>query len=254
MDPYLEDPDIWADFHTSLFGELKKDLNQILPPGYQAKIDRYIWIHEPEAGERILLGKPDNFIVEKGPTAQPPQVGIVATLAAPASIVLPAIRHEGNRYLKIIDRKRQRVVTVIEILSPCNKYAGIDRDAYLLKRSEYLATGVNLIEMDFLRGGPRLPWGEQPPPPATYYIMISRRWEFPHAGVWPISEREPLPSIPIPLEQTVAEPLVDMQACFTKVYAGGRYENEIDYTQPPSPALTEPDASWAAQLTKGKVL
>lgn len=59
MDPYLENPDIWSGFHTPFFVELMTGLNEILPPNYQAKVDRYLWIHEPEAEERILLGNLD---------------------------------------------------------------------------------------------------------------------------------------------------------------------------------------------------
>jgi len=32
------------------------------------------------------------------------------------------------------------------------------------------------------------------------------------------------------------------------VYKAGRYERELEYSQPPTPALREPDATWARQL------
>src|SRR5436305_1233328 len=99
MDPYLEDPGIWPDFHTTFYVELKRSLNRILPPGYMAKIDRYVWIHEPSAQERIRLGKPDTYVAKTSDVE--PQGDKVRTLSAPATIVLPAVRREGNRYLKI---------------------------------------------------------------------------------------------------------------------------------------------------------
>jgi hypothetical protein len=34
MNPYLEDPDIWPDFHTTLFVEIRAELNRRLPAGY----------------------------------------------------------------------------------------------------------------------------------------------------------------------------------------------------------------------------
>jgi Protein of unknown function (DUF4058) len=188
MDPYLEDPGSWSDFHTTFYVELKRGLNRILPPGYMAKIDRYIWIHEPSAQERIRLGKPDTY-VSKHPDQAGQQRDKVATAQAPVTIVLPAVRQEGSRYLKILDAKNHRVVTVVEILSPANKNVGIDRDAYLMKRNEYFATGVNVIEIDLLRSGPRMPWGEEPPPRGDYYVMVCRASEFPSGNLVPFGSR-----------------------------------------------------------------
>jgi hypothetical protein len=246
MDPYLEQPGTWSDFHATFYVEIKAALNTILPPGFVARSDQYIWIHEPAAHDRMLLGKPDAYVAE-------PHAGVASragtALAAPATIVLPAVRREGNRYLKILDVHHHRVVTVLEVLSPSNKESGPDREAYLMKRNEYLATGVNLIELDLLRGGQRMPWGDAAPPTTDYYVMISRAWEFPKAGIWAFTLREPLPPIPIPLAADAAEPTLDLQTCFDHAFARGRYETEIDYRRPPALPLTENDAQWANRLT-----
>ena len=69
MNPYLEEPGTWSDFHTSLYGTIKERLNATLPPGYAARLDRYVWIHEPEADERTLLGEPDVFVIESETSA-----------------------------------------------------------------------------------------------------------------------------------------------------------------------------------------
>jgi len=205
MDPYLEDPDIWSGFHTPLFVELMQQLNEILPTGYQAKVGM---------SQGAVHGVSERW-------------------------------HEGNRYVKVLDRARNRVVTVIEVLSPSNKTTGQDREAYLMKRNEYLGAGVNVVELDLLRGGQRMPWGESQPPDASYYIMVSRNWEFPRAGVWPLSLRDTLPFIPIPLAENVAELVLPLQECFDAAYRKGRHADEIDYTQLPNPPLSEVDAPWA---------
>jgi hypothetical protein len=249
MDPYLEQPGTWSDFHATFYVEIKATLNTILPPGFVARSDQYVWIHEPAADERMLLGKPDTYVAQPGP-GEASAHG--TALAAPRTIILPAVRREGNRYLKIIDVHRHHVVTVLEVLSPSNKNPGPDREAYLIKRGEYLATGINLIELDLLRGGQTMPWGEESPP-TGYYAMIYRAWEFPKAGIWTFSVREPLPTIPIPLVEDQAEPMLDLQRCFDQAYERGRYETEIDYRQPPALPLPEDDARWAAELLQSKV-
>jgi hypothetical protein len=251
MDPYLEQEGTWSDFHTTFFMTIRKRLNATLPHGYVARIDRYVWIHEPEARDRILLGKPDVYVAESDRGKKGESVGTL--LKAPAVSILPAIRKEGERYLKVLDLQRRRVVTVVEILSPSNKQPGANRDAYLMKRNEYLATGVNLIELDLLRSWPRMPMGEPSPPPAPYYVLVQKAWEWPRLDIWPISLRQALPPLPVPLDREVAEVTLDLQSCFAEAFAEGRYREEFDYRQPPAPPLQEPDATWAREWITEKL-
>ena len=66
MDPYLEDPWLWPDFHLTFVVGLRAELNRRLPTGYVARADRYVWVQEPETEERKRLGKPDVFITGEG--------------------------------------------------------------------------------------------------------------------------------------------------------------------------------------------
>jgi hypothetical protein len=233
MDPYLEEPSLWPDVHTSLLVEVRTALNAILPERYGAFIDCYVWLHEPDA-----------YIVACEPTAGEATVAI----PAPAVVTLPAMQRQGQRYLRIIDRRNRRVVTVLELLSPSNKEAGLDRENYLTKRNEYLAAGTNLVEIDLLRWGQRLPLGEPNPAPADYYVLVSRAAEFPRAGIWPFSVRDPLPPILVPLNPEDQPVTLDLKACLDLVYDKARYDLELDYSVPPVPPLREPDAAWARQL------
>src|SRR3712207_5549758 len=144
MDPYLEQPDLWPDFHLTLVIAMRAVMNASLPPGYAASADRYVWIHEPEAAQRARAIRPDVDIVQERDTGAS---GGTAVITAPCTVVLPVVRHEGNKYLKIVDSRSKHLVTVIELLSPANKRPGLDRDAYLTKRIDYLAAGVNLVEL-----------------------------------------------------------------------------------------------------------
>ncbi len=38
MDPYIEDPEIWSDFHSNLATEIQGQLNPIIGPGYVARL------------------------------------------------------------------------------------------------------------------------------------------------------------------------------------------------------------------------
>lgn len=248
MDPYLEEPNLWPDVHSTLIIEMKGHLNELLPRNYQATVDKYVWIHEPDAESRTRLVKPDVRVSQFGAQpAVPNQPASVMT--APATIVLPAIRREGSKYLKIADLNTQRLVTVIELLSPSNKSAGPDRDAYLTKRIDYLTAGVNLIEIDLLRAGGRLPLGDVDAREFDYYVMVCRPAQMPSAGFWSFTVRDHFPDFPIPLAPTESDVAFNLRPCLDRTYQISKYEMNVDYHQPAVPPLSPVDAEWARTLT-----
>ncbi len=245
MDPYLEDPWIWPDFHLTFAVALRTELNRLLPAGYVALVDRYVWVQEPETDEYKRLGKPDEFLTGEGASKGPPAA---AAVVAPVEITLPSQTDKGVPYVKLVDRMHRRLVTVIELLSPANKASGKDRDAYLMKQREYLASDVNLVEMDLLRKGERLPWIASSVPATDYYVMVSRASKRPLALVWPFSVRESLPTIAIPLTERDGDVALALGTCMNQVYDSAGYARELDYARPPNPPLDEPDATWARQM------
>jgi hypothetical protein len=245
MDPYLEDPAIWSDFHGTFLMTIRAALNKELPIHYVARWDRYVWVDEPDSGAPRVIGRPDVFIADAtGPREGTEQL---AVLAAPATVTLPVVEPKGKPYLKIIDTRGHRLVTVIELLSPANKSAGKDREAYLAKREDYFRAKINLVEMDLLRSGQRPPVAG-PLPSAHYYIVVSRAIDYPRAGVWPLSVRDPLPPIPIPLAPEDPQVQIPLRPCLDRAYDEGRFGEEINYNHPPVPPLSEPDATWAHEL------
>jgi hypothetical protein len=246
MDPYLEAQPFWRPLHANLITAMQGELKKRVPRTYSVWSDVYIWLHEPDARTRTRKFEPDVFLAaEPGGLATKSRL---TRMAAPATSLLPAIRRKGNRYLRIMEARSQRVVTVIELLSPANKAPGDDREAYLAKRKEYLATGTNLVEIDLHRAGRRMPLGKPPPPEADYYALICRAIDFPETAIWPFSIRDPLPEIPIPLKPEDGFVKLPLQACFNFAYDIGPYDNEVDYARGPKVPLKRTDASWAKKL------
>jgi hypothetical protein len=243
MDPYLEDPAVWSDFHGSFLLSIRAELNTRLPEGYVARWDRYVWVDEPEDDETVTLVRPDVFVTRAHDQSND-EASVV--LAAPTMAILPQFEPKGKGFLKIVDAKGKRVVTVVEMLSPTNKAPGKDRNAYLEKRQEYFRTGTNLVEIDFLRGGVRPPI-EGKRAPADYYILVSAAVDFPRAGIWPLTIRDPLPPIPVPLDPGVEPVVVPLQPCFERCYHEARFWEDIDYNLAPEPPLGEVDAIWSQQ-------
>ena len=239
MNPYLEHRTVWHDFHEAFLPAMREALSQQVRPNFFIRIDEHVYIHELSADERLLVGRGDVTVHQIG---QPQIVSDVATVEAPSKVRLPAVDIEQVSFLEIVDREEQRVVTVIELLSPSNKRPGPDREQYIAKRSELLRNWVNFVELDLLRGGPRMPM--ELLPECDYCALVSRWRERPDAGVWPIRLREPLPTIPIPLEPPFPDAMLDLQAVLHRVYDAAGYEDYVYRTQP-EPPLPAVDDEWA---------
>lgn len=242
MNPYLEQADVWHDFHESFMPAAREALAPQLDPNYIAKIDEHIYIHDIESGGREFLGRADVGVV---PVRGEGDEAIAAVLDSPARVRLPDVDREGVAFLEIRDRRNRALVTVVELLSPANKRPGEDRRQYLTKRNQLIANGVNLVEIDLLRGGPRMPMHDLPP--CDYCAVVARPEEWPDAAVWPIALRDPLPPLPVPLRSGEPHATLDLRALLDRLYDAANYRAFI-YDGTPEPPLSPDDAAWAAKF------
>lgn len=250
MDPYLEGL-LWPDVHGSLIYTIRAALAASVPEGYFANIDQYVWLAEGEPEKLTRRGQPD-AIVSNGPSSFRQTARNAIAVAEPTThIRLPMPKRvQRKRYIRLIDAEDRSVVTVIELLSPSDKLPKKDRSHYLAKRDEYLAAGVNLVEIDLLRKGHRVPVGTPDPPEADYYILTSKAVDYPTADLWAFTVRDRIPVFPVPLKPEDNAIPLDLRACLDKAYDESRYGAHIDYTQAAEPALRTPDAEWANELLK----
>ena len=52
MDPYIEDPEVWSDFHGGLADEMRAQLNSVLQPRYVARLTPRVTYDIIEVAER----------------------------------------------------------------------------------------------------------------------------------------------------------------------------------------------------------
>jgi hypothetical protein len=246
MNPYLENPEIWGDFHQAFISAAREALAAQVDPDYVVRIDAHIYLHEPPHDSAQFFGRSDVAVSDR---RVPAPAGGGVSLVAPAQVTLPAVDVERISFLEIRDRRNRYVVTVVEVLSPSNKHAGADRDQYLTKRGQLLASRAHFVEIDLLRGGPRMPMHDLPA--CDYYAMVSRVAERWRAGVWPIRLHDPLPTIPIPLSEPHGDASLDLQATLHRVYDAAKYETDI-YDGQPQPSLSPDDAVWARQFVPAR--
>ena len=249
MDPYIEAPRIWSDFHNGLADEIRAELNRRIRPSYFAALTPYVTYDTIEVKQRQTETKTHGMYpdvgVWKGASPQPGGVAVAdlvettpvestVLLEVPLELFSVEIRTVGDEIL----------VTSIEILSPVNKQRS--HDAYLdyqRKRRDLLRSSAHLLELDLLRGGVRPPL-QQAVPEAPYYVMLSKATARPHVKVWPIPLNAHLPVIPVPLLEPDPDVLIDLGAIAASVYERGGYDARIDYHEPvPPPALREEEAA-----------
>ncbi len=243
MNPYLENEDVWQDFHDSMIPAMRDGLIAQIGPDYIIKIEHHLYIHELPADERYFLGIAD-IGISKSETSEN-RATATAAILSPQIGTLPSIEIEKQLFLEIRDKGKRELITVIELLSPTNKKHGPDREQYLAKRGMILQSRTNLVEIDLLRGWERMPLDEVSE--SDYCVVVSRAEDRPRFNYWPIGLREPLPVVPIPLRIDDANVMLDLQSILHEVYDRAGYGRRI-YTEMPMPHLCLEDAAWAAAL------
>ncbi len=253
MDPYLEDPTLWPDLHQSLITYIRDILQPTVRPRYHVRIGERLYVVEPPRGIY-----PDVSILRRGPAPAMPGVATMMTPDAPVLVRMPP-EETRQVFVEIVDLTRGgQVVTVIEVLSPTNKTSGDGRDEYRRKQKEVLASAVSLMEIDLLRFGAHTvmaPEHSLHALPAWHYLVaLSRANQRDQVAVYPISMRQRLPRVAIPLTDPDPDVVLDLQAVFERCYDNGAYSDLLDYTRPPQEPLAEQDAAWADTLLREKGL
>jgi hypothetical protein len=148
MDPYLEPH--WLDVHSSLATGARDALNQQLPDDLVASVEERVAIEADAGSEHVY--SPDVSVTEP--------VGVVTTVveqpgrgavAAPYRLVAQ-VEPMTERSVQITEAGTDRLVTVIEFVSPANKRGG-GLQAFRDKRARLLASDVNFVEVDLIRAG-----------------------------------------------------------------------------------------------------
>ncbi|MDX1966197.1 MAG: DUF4058 family protein [Planctomycetaceae bacterium] len=246
MDPLIESMnDCWMEFHSHFVIAIAEVLVPRVRPNYEVRAERQVYITDDEEALMFQI-RPDVHIADAGHGWRDYARAGEATLDAHRRTVLLEEPQEQT-FLKIIDGSDRRVVTVIELLSPTNKAAGNGSLSYLQKRIHVGRTRTNLVELDLLRGGKRLPTTE-PLPPTDFAAYVSRAGEFPDADVYVWTLRDLLPTIPIPLRGMDPDVGLDLQSLFDDVYDRTGYDYMLKYDHPIHPPLSDADATWAADI------
>jgi hypothetical protein len=257
MDPFLESPDFFPDFHGSFLVHLKESLQKALPLHYFAKGNQRVWL---EYSARYI--EPDISIASNLPARRSPGTAVAVAEADPAFVVkVVQVPDDENSEMFVeiyIKRGSQNVlVTSIELLSPANKAPGEQgRDLYLQKQREVLGSKVNLVEIDFLRGGRHTTAVSRDHAEKTcgrfdYHVCVHRFDRPDDYLIYPAVLEQRLPRIEVPLLPEDVAVTLDLQEIFVACYDGANYGRAIDYSHDSIiPPLTSARETWAKSLLK----
>jgi len=242
----------WPDVHLRLIGYILDSLGLELPDDLQAKGELHVDVLGSDARsywpDAVILND-DRWKHGLPPVWTPDPVSQTLIVSEPELLEVEEVKH---RWVEIIS-DHGKLITVIEVLSPVNKSR--QRDEYIHKRGDYLAAGVNVVEIGLLRQwrltvnleGTGYERGNRS---AEHYAICVTRAALPKRREFYACElREKLPVIRVPLRHTDPDVPLDIQALVNRCYATGRYW-KLDYAGPLSPPLSAEDDEWTKARLK----
>jgi hypothetical protein len=189
MDPYIEACGLWGDFHHNLISEIQHALAQVASDRYLVRAEErsYVVLVE-EDGKKTHPFVPDVSVTterRKRPSRRKGGTAVAEPPFKAEPVLMRAFVEEEHReaFVEIYEATpEQRLVTCIEVLSPSNKRPHSPGwDLYLPKRQSPLLGEANLVEIDLLRGGQRMPMLD-PWPDSPYTVLVARAKNTESAG------------------------------------------------------------------------
>jgi hypothetical protein len=219
MDPFLEEEKIWPVFQHHLIA----CLYQTLLPGL---VDRY----------RARVGQ------RRYPTEQALFTSIVRE------------DHE-EEFIEIRQRTDNRLVTLVDVVSPANKTTTSGRQAYLDKRKDAKNTGANLVEIDLiLQGQPMLDYSREGLPDWDHAVTVTRATQPERYEIYTATLQKKLPKFRLPLAADDRDTVIDLQTTFVRCFDQGNFATQINYQREPPTRIADDDRSWLDQLLKQQKL
>jgi hypothetical protein len=230
MDPWLEHPAWWPNVHQRLITYASDALQKLVGDRYFVAIGERVYVEAPERSHY-----PDVSIVEQRGGS-----GVATAVGAdtPVIVMVEAVEHR-EVFLEISDAvSGERIVTVIEVLSPANKRPGPGRDLYRRKQAEVLDSNTSLVEIDLLREGePTVAIPSHRRARSAYSVVVCPVTDRLRRELYPIGLLDRLPRVAIPLEAGDPPAVLDLQAVLDETYEKGGFARRIDYSRSPVPPL-----------------
>ena len=215
MDPYLEDDKLWPAFQHQLIS----CLYQILLPGL---VDRY----RARVSQRTYV------------TEQPLFTSIIR-------------EQHLEEFIEVRQRTDNKLVTLVDAVSPINKTRSEGRAAYLETRKLARSQNASVVEIDLvLQGQPMLDYSRDGLPEWDYAITVTRCTQPERYEIYTTTLQKRLPRFKIPLAPDDRDTVLDLQATFARCYDQGAFGTQIDYKRDPGMKMKDDDVKWLGEVLR----
>lgn len=169
---------------------------------------------------------------------------------APSSLWMLMDRHLPGVTIEIRLPHDGTLITVIDVLLASDKdEQGHGRSAYLARRAQILGGSTNLIEIDLLRSGARMPLPE-PVLRDPYTVLVSRAADRSRGEIWPFKLTDPIPTVPVPLGKHDQDVPLDLNRAFTTTHSLFGYDLDAHYERGPEVPLEPKQLNWAQRMVQ----
>ncbi|HJZ90938.1 MAG TPA: DUF4058 family protein [Gemmataceae bacterium] len=241
------DAGIFHDFHTMWLVTLRNALKRVLPTGYYALTEQKALGYGPDV---LTLGRsqsPTSNGSGNGPAQTSGADGGIHVATAPPKVLISRSsdipRNEyKRRWIAVRHVSGDRVVAILEVVSPGNKWSDEALRAFTAKAAEFLENGIHVSVIDLFPPTPRDPdgihraiWAERagdyslaPNKPLTLVSYVAGHPE--RAYVQPVGVGEDLPDLAlflteeryvlVPLEATYSTAFAEVDERWQKILTG----------------------------------
>ena len=130
MNPYLENLQIWTGLQSRLMVAIADALVPQLIAKYHVAIEKRVY--QATENDSLLVGIADVTVqkITNQPNSPTSNVAVAAPPVTPLKVRMPMLMEFREAYLEVREIATQKVITVIELLSPKNKCPGEGREVY----------------------------------------------------------------------------------------------------------------------------
>ena len=220
----------WKSFHNFWIVQIAAHLNEVLPPGFQARPTELVVGIEPD----VLVTQQQEHPETASPLKSQPvlmEATLTAVISPPAEAPFVGVYSEYDA---------THLVAAIELVSPSNKHSNADVQTFVSKARLLLEDGVHLMIVDVISDPAR-----RIRKPLLQHLGIEadvaedRLWvssycslptEEPHPHItireWArdLAVAEPLPSLPLFLHCDELWVMVDLESTYQETIRAGRYK------------------------------
>src|SRR5436190_7397936 len=114
MDPYLEDPAFWPEFHHKFINYWQEQIAELLPDHYEARLGENLYLVEKVLQTKKLTSPDLAVYRSRRRQATASKKGAGTATLVPVSIPLMILEEQRQGFVKLLHRPSRQVVAVLE--------------------------------------------------------------------------------------------------------------------------------------------